>query len=212
MAISPIPIPRQAKAAPTVEDTTEPPSTSLSIETVLSVHAEPKGLTPIVIGKSNDELQSERIAAEKKAELDRIEAARAEQQRLQREKEAEQARIAAQNAYNAAKTAQNAPQRVMASESSNSSSIRDFAHQKVAEKWGEGNWSAFDAIVTRESGWNVNAVNASSGACGLGQALPCSKMGDRSAEGQVLWVISYIEGRYGTPNAAWGFWQANNWY
>jgi hypothetical protein len=49
---------------------------------------------------------------------------------------------------------------------------------------------------------------AGSGACGLGQALPCSKMGNAygSAEGEIEWTYNYIANRYGNPSNAWAFW------
>lgn len=69
-----------------------------------------------------------------------------------------------------------------------------------------------------ESGWNENAVNPSSGACGIPQALPCSKMSAFGSDyqtnpaTQIRWGIDYIKNRYGTPIAAYEFWQANGWY
>jgi len=81
-----------------------------------------------------------------------------------------------------------------------------------------GQLASFDQIISHESGWNVHATNASSGAYGLGQALPGSKMasegGDwqNSATTQIKWALNYMDSRYGSPNAAWSFWQAHNWY
>ncbi|WP_377268384.1 transglycosylase SLT domain-containing protein [Peterkaempfera sp. SMS 1(5)a] len=81
-----------------------------------------------------------------------------------------------------------------------------------------GQWAAFDAIVSHESGWNPHAVNASSGAYGLGQALPGAKMasvgGDWKSNPatQVQWTLNYMNDRYGSPNAAWAFWQTHHWY
>jgi murein DD-endopeptidase MepM/ murein hydrolase activator NlpD len=64
-----------------------------------------------------------------------------------------------------------------------------------------------------ESNWNATAVNSSSGACGIPQALPCSKMAKAGADyatnpvTQIRWGLDYIKGRYGSPCAAWEFWQ-----
>ncbi len=72
-------------------------------------------------------------------------------------------------------------------------------------------------IWSRESGWRVNAANAS-GAYGIPQALPGSKMASAgpnwqtNAATQIRWGLGYIKGRYGTPCNAWAFWQANGWY
>ncbi|EFK99447.1 secreted protein [Streptomyces sp. SPB78] len=79
-------------------------------------------------------------------------------------------------------------------------------------------FAAFDRIVSHESGWNPRATNASSGAYGLVQALPGSKMASAGADWhenagtQVKWGIQYMTERYGSPAAAWDFWQAHHWY
>ena len=70
----------------------------------------------------------------------------------------------------------------------------------------------------RESGWQVSASNASSGAYGIPQALPGSKMASvgpdwqSNAATQIQWGLGYIDGRYGSPCAAWSHSQANGWY
>ena len=75
---------------------------------------------------------------------------------------------------------------------------------------------AFDNILKKEAGYRPDAVNEI-GACGIGQALPCEKMGcplDQSGlECQFNWVVKYIENRYqGSPIIAWNFHLKNNWY
>lgn len=66
-----------------------------------------------------------------------------------------------------------------------------------------------DKLWTRESGWNHHATNASSGAYGIPQAYPGSKMSSVAADWrtnpatQIKWGLGYIKGRYGTPCAAW---------
>ncbi|MGZ4579904.1 MAG: LysM peptidoglycan-binding domain-containing protein [Nocardioidaceae bacterium] len=83
---------------------------------------------------------------------------------------------------------------------------------------GGSQFAALDAIWTRESGWNRFAKNPGSGAYGIPQALPSSKMatagGDWSWNGytQMRWGLDYIRGRYGSPSRAWAFWQAHHWY
>lgn len=78
----------------------------------------------------------------------------------------------------------------------------------------ESEWDYVNFIVERESGWNPAAVNASSGACGLAQALPCSKIpGDWSDPVNALqWQHGYVQDRYGSYAEAYAFWQANHWY
>ena len=74
-----------------------------------------------------------------------------------------------------------------------------------------------DDIWTRESGWNYLAENAS-GAYGIPQALPGSKMASAGADWatnpatQIKWGLGYIQSIYGTPCNAWGFWQAHSYY
>ncbi len=91
---------------------------------------------------------------------------------------------------------------------------KDIAFKRVCETWGEDQWAAFDKLITKESGWNINAVNKSSGACGLGQALPCSKLGDArgNPSAEIDWIITYINNRYGNPVSAWNFHLNHNWY
>ncbi len=78
-------------------------------------------------------------------------------------------------------------------------------------------YGCLDNIWSRESGWRYNAENAS-GAYGIPQALPGSKMAtagpdwQTNAATQIKWGLGYIQGRYSTPCGAWSFWQANGWY
>jgi hypothetical protein len=75
-----------------------------------------------------------------------------------------------------------------------------------------------DKLFARESGWNQKASNSSSGAYGIPQALPGSKMAKfgsdwkTNAATQIKWGLDYIEGRYSTPCGAWGHSQSTGWY
>ncbi|MFE3990194.1 transglycosylase SLT domain-containing protein [Streptomyces goshikiensis] len=81
-----------------------------------------------------------------------------------------------------------------------------------------GQFQCFSNIVNHESTWNYKAVNAGSGAYGLVQALPGSKMASAGADWrsnpatQIKWGLNYMNERYGSPCGAWSFWQANSWY
>ncbi|CAM5318859.1 MULTISPECIES: transglycosylase SLT domain-containing protein [Streptomyces] len=92
--------------------------------------------------------------------------------------------------------------------------IQAMARQMV----GGGQFQCFSNIVDHESSWNYRAVNASSGAYGLFQALPGSKMSSVGADWQtnpatqIKWGLNYMNSRYGSPCQAWSFWQANHWY
>lgn len=83
--------------------------------------------------------------------------------------------------------------------------------------WGDGaEWAALHRLITNESGWRWDAMNASSGACGLFQALPCSKLGApiENVSNQAAWGLGYIKARYGSPSQALSFWlaQSPHWY
>ena len=102
-----------------------------------------------------------------------------------------------------------------AATSSSAAEAKSIARQMIPNA---AQYNAFSKIVEHESGWDVDATNASSGAYGLVQALPGSKMASAgsdwktSAETQIEWGLKYMNERYGSPNAAWAFWQANGWY
>ncbi|MFJ2191103.1 transglycosylase SLT domain-containing protein [Kitasatospora sp. NPDC087861] len=78
--------------------------------------------------------------------------------------------------------------------------------------------ASFSQIIAHESSWNVTATNPSSGAYGLAQALPGSKMATHGSDWrtnpvtQIKWALDYMNSRYGSPNAAWNFWQTHHWY
>jgi resuscitation-promoting factor RpfB len=78
----------------------------------------------------------------------------------------------------------------------------------------QADWGYAESIVQRESGWNPNAVNASSGACGLAQALPCSKVPGNPLNpvDSLRWQYGYVNARYGGYAGAYAFWQINHWY
>jgi len=86
-----------------------------------------------------------------------------------------------------------------------------------ARGWGGDQFSCLVSLWTKESGWRTDAANPS-GAYGIPQALPGSKMSSAgadwqtSATTQISWGLDYIAGVYGTPCAAWGHSQATDWY
>lgn len=76
----------------------------------------------------------------------------------------------------------------------------------------ESEWGYVDAIISRESGWNPNATNPSSGACGLAQAYPCGKIADPyDPVANLTWANAYAQ-KYGGWAGAFDFWQANHWW
>lgn len=94
-----------------------------------------------------------------------------------------------------------------------SSDVISLGQSMAASRgWTGVQWDALYHLFMRESGWNPNARNGSSGACGIPQALPCSKIVDHSPAGQIAWGLDYIAGRYGTPANAWAHSNSFNWY
>lgn len=92
---------------------------------------------------------------------------------------------------------------------------RDYARALVND---EEQFKCLEQLWDRESKWNHLAVNPSSGAYGIPQSYPASKMASAGSdwrtnpETQINWGLKYIEGRYGTPCAAWAHSERTNWY
>jgi phage tail tape measure protein, TP901 family len=82
----------------------------------------------------------------------------------------------------------------------------------------ESDWQYVDYIIEHESGWNYRAVNASSGATGVCQALPGSRMATAGSDyldnpvTQLKWCHSYANERYGGWQQAYNAWRSQNWW
>ncbi len=94
-----------------------------------------------------------------------------------------------------------------------------IAYEKVmARGWGSGEYDCLVSLWNRESGWRVNALNSSSGAYGIPQSLPGSKMASAGADWetnpatQIEWGLGYITSRYGSPCGAWASSESRGWY
>ena len=90
--------------------------------------------------------------------------------------------------------------------------VKVLAYQIAGEYGIQDQWYFIDRLAMKESGWNPNARNRSSGACGIPQALPCSKMGSHDVENQIRWFYGYTIDRYGSFPNALAFHRVNNWY
>lgn len=98
--------------------------------------------------------------------------------------------------------------------------MKRYTRMYILEKynWNYEEYKALEKLVQKESSWNAKAVNRYSGACGLFQAHPCSKMSRygknyrTNYKVQVKWGVDYIKTRYGTPKNAWSFWLKHKWY
>ena len=94
-----------------------------------------------------------------------------------------------------------------------------YAKQRVYEYgWSDADFNALVNLWNRESGWQVTNKNRSSGAYGIPQALPASKMASAGSDyltnykTQINWGLSYIKSRYGSPSNAWSSFRAKGWY
>lgn len=149
--------------------------------------------------------KAEEEAAKKKAEEEAAKKKAEEEAKAKAEAEARAREEAARNAANY---------------SNDVKSLQDYAHGLVIGTygWSEDDFNALVNLWNRESGWNVHAGNSSSGAYGIPQALPASKMasfGDdylNNGQTQIKWGLSYIKSTYGSPSAAWSHFLNRNWY
>jgi uncharacterized protein YabE (DUF348 family) len=98
-------------------------------------------------------------------------------------------------------------------------SAKAVARAMAAERgWGDSEFVCLEKLWTKESNWRWNAENTSSGAYGIPQALPGSKMASAGSDWrtnpatQISWGLDYIAGRYGTPCAAWNHSMSVGWY
>lgn len=98
-------------------------------------------------------------------------------------------------------------------------SAQETGKQLAADRgWGDDQFACLLPLWSHESGWRVNAENTSSGAYGIPQALPGSKMASIADDWrtnpvtQITWGLNYIGGRYGDPCGAWSSFQAKGWY
>ncbi|MGK4582764.1 transglycosylase SLT domain-containing protein [Kitasatospora sp. HPMI-4] len=150
--------------------------------------------------KAADEAARQKAAADAQAKADAEKAAKA----------AEEKRKADEEAANRAKA-----RTEMAAVSADPGSVQALAASIVGDST---QFQCFSQIVKRESGWDYTATNAGSGAYGLVQALPGSKMASVGSDWrtnpatQIKWGLNYMNDRYGSPCGAWSFWQSHQWY
>jgi murein DD-endopeptidase MepM/ murein hydrolase activator NlpD len=168
-----------------------------------------------------------RKSAEESARIQAAQDAKAKKQEA--EDKVEAAAAAAQKKKDDAERASRSEARSNSSASSSSSSSSSSFPQQSSYTVAEvqsiarsivpaDQFQCFSNIVDHESTWNYKAQNPSSGAYGLVQALPGSKMSSVGADWQtnpatqIKWGLKYMNERYDSPCGAWSFWQANNFY
>jgi hypothetical protein len=171
----------------------------------------PKQVTPLAVDAQSalpaDTIGDEKAAARALAKVKAEAAAAAEAERVRKANE-----VASRSQPRTA--APNVP-----------SSCNDFTGNRalgcaimLEVGFGLDQMGCLDPLWTHESGWNERSMNKSSGAYGIPQALPASKMATYGSDyqtnpvPQIRWGLNYIKGRYGSPCGAWSYWQAHNWY
>ncbi len=97
---------------------------------------------------------------------------------------------------------------------------REVTKELMDEKygWGEKQYACLDELWIKESNWNYRASNKRTGAHGIPQALPATKMDSAGTDWrtnpvtQISWGLRYIEVRYESPCKAWAKFKRSNWY
>ncbi|KAK1181818.1 transglycosylase SLT domain-containing protein [Streptomyces sp. NBS 14/10] len=159
--------------------------------------------------KSAEESARKQAAKDAKAKKLAAEKAAAEA-KLAKERAAEKKKLEEAASRSATRDASSFPQQA----SYTVAEVQAMARQIVPAD----QFQCFSNIVNHESTWNYRAENPSSGAYGLVQALPGSKMSSVGADWrtnpatQIKWGLNYMNERYDSPCGAWSFWQANNYY
>ena len=175
-----------------------------------------------VTAVADEQREEELRSAEQKArEEEEARKAQEEAARKAAEEEAkrlEAERIAQEEA--ARKAQEEAARNANPTGSQSVEALQNYAHDLVINSygWTEDDFVALVNLWNKESGWNLNCYNSYSGAYGIPQSLPGSKMASEgddwqtNGETQIRWGLKYIQGRYGSPSGAWGHFLSHNWY
>jgi hypothetical protein len=129
------------------------------------------------------------------------------------------AEVAARRAAERARRAAEQRRQAAASRAATSGAPQQIAMAMLSGYgWSSSEFSCLNSLWEQESGWNPSAYNSSSGAYGIPQAVPGSKMASAGADWQtnaatqIRWGLGYIKARYGSPCAAWSQESSAGWY
>ena len=162
----------------------------------------------LMVNKETSDEDLTNIIANKKAAYEKAKA------------EEEARKKAEQEAAAAKKRQQQQQQNVSPTKTGSKAEYQQYAHDLVINTygWSESDFQCLVNLWEKESGWNPNSHNGSSGAHGIPQSLPASRMASEGADyytngyTQIRWGLKYIKERYGSPANAWGHFQSKNWY
>ena len=166
----------------------------------------------LMVNKETSEEDLTNIIVDKKAAYEKAKAEEEARKKAQEEAAAKKKRIVEEQKKH--------QQSQQSTSSVSKAEYQQYAHDLVINTYG---WSEYDFqclvnLWERESGWNPNSHNKSSGAHGIPQSLPASRMASEGADyytngyTQIRWGLKYIKGRYGSPANAWSHFQSKNWY
>ncbi|MBM0276531.1 aggregation-promoting factor C-terminal-like domain-containing protein [Micromonospora tarensis] len=159
---------------------------------------------------------SKQRAAEYQAKLRAVQAAKEAAERARRAEAAAASRKREREAANAAAKPYDGP--IPASCAEYSGNRKIGCALMIDKGFGIAEFPCLEKLWTKESGWNHKASNSSSGAYGIPQSLPGSKMGSVADDWrtnpatQITWGLGYIKGKYKTPCGAWTYFQNNGHY
>lgn len=161
-----------------------------------------------------DKAAADKATADKAAKAEKAAADKASADKASTEKAS--AKVASEKAASDKKAEAPAPR----GSATNFAANRELARQMASSLhgWGGDEFTCYDNIIMRESGWDPYADNPTSSAYGIPQALPGSKMATEGSDWrtnpatQIRWGLKYIKDRYGSPCRAWTFKRANGWY
>ncbi|MER5700772.1 lytic transglycosylase domain-containing protein [Micromonospora sp. NPDC002296] len=159
-----------------------------------------------------------RAAAAAKEAAERAREAEAAAASRKKEREAAAKKEAAEKAAAATKTSKPYDGPIPASCSEYGGNRKVGCALMLDAGFGIDQFPCLDKLWTKESGWNHKARNPSSGAYGIPQSLPGSKMGSVAGDWetnpatQIKWGLGYIKGRYNSPCGAWSHSQSSGWY
>jgi hypothetical protein len=172
----------------------------------------------------SQQLRAAIVHAEQRAAIAKAAAKAAAAKAAAERKAAAAKAAAAAAAARQAAAQQAAQQQQQAAQQQTTTTVASGSPQQIAQQmlgqygWSSGQFSCLYSLWERESGWNPSAMNPSSGAYGIPQAMPGSQMASAGSDWQtnpatqIKWGLSYIQGRYGSPCGAWAHSQATGWY
>ncbi|MEH0931922.1 transglycosylase SLT domain-containing protein [Micromonospora sp. CPCC 205558] len=159
---------------------------------------------------------SKQRAAEYQAKLRAKQAAKEAAERARQAEAAAASRKRERDAANAAAKPYDGP--IPASCAEYSGNRKTGCALMIDAGFGIAEFPCLEKLWTKESGWNHKASNSSSGAYGIPQSLPGSKMSSVADDWrtnpatQIKWGLGYIKGRYKTPCGAWTYFQNKGHY